>query len=122
MQERYGLEVRRFVPLAGASLVRRALDDDVIDVGVLFSTDAELADDDLVVLDDDRGLQPPDQVVPLVRTTVLEDHAVRKALDEVSGSLTTRGLRFLNWRMAHAGTSIETEAHGWLVRHDLVAR
>ena len=84
LQERYALQVTRFVPFTGAALVRRALDDDVIDVGVLFSTDAQLADDDLVILDDDRGLQPPDEVVPLVRTAVLDDDAVGKALDEVS--------------------------------------
>lgn len=122
LRERYGLDVTDFVPLAGADLVRRALADGVVDVGVLFSTDAALADDDVVELADDRGLQPADTVVPLVRSEVLGDGEVRATLDAVSARLTTRGLRFLNWRLQYAGTTITAEAHGWLVRHELVPR
>lgn len=122
LDDRYGLHFEAFVPLAGADLVHRALADGVIDVGVLFSTDAALAGDELVALADDRHLQPPDDVVPLVRSAVLEDPRVERALDEVSEQLTTRSLRFVNWRLANTGTTIAAEAHGWLVRHGLVAR
>lgn len=121
LADRYGVEFGGFVPLAGADLVRRALADGVIDVGVLFSTDAALTEE-LVALEDDRRLQPPDVVVPVVRDAVLADARIAAALDEVSGELTTRGLRFLNWRLANAGTSVAAEAHGWLVRHGLVDR
>jgi osmoprotectant transport system substrate-binding protein len=119
---RYGLHFEEFVPLAGAELTRRALDDGVVDVAVLFSTDVELARRGLVVLEDDRHLQPPDQVVPMVRSSALDDERVGAALDEVSERLTTANLRFLNWRVEQAGTSVAAEAHGWLVRQDLVAR
>ena len=43
-------------------------------------------------------------------------------LDEVSARLSTTSLRFLNWRVAHAGADAATEARAWLVRHGLVAR
>ena len=110
------------MPLAGAELVRRAIDDGVVDVGVLFSTDAVLAGDGLVVLDDDRHLQPPDNVVPMVRSAKARDARISAALDLVSARLTTDNLRFLNWRLANAGTSIEAEARGWLIRQRLIAR
>jgi osmoprotectant transport system substrate-binding protein len=121
LTETYGLRFRSFVPLAGQDLVRRALDDRVIDIGVLFTTDAVLAGDDLDVLDDDRGLQPAENLVPLVRRGTLDDHA-RAALDDVSAHLTTTNLRFLNWRVANAGTSTVAEARGWLIRQGLISR
>jgi osmoprotectant transport system substrate-binding protein len=117
----YGLEFGSFVPLADAGLVRRALLDGVIDVGVVFSTDAALAGSALVVLEDDEGLQPADHVVPVVRREALDDR-VAAVLDGVSAQLTTTNLRFLNWRVANAGAGIAAEARGWLVRHALVDR
>lgn len=119
--EVYGLEFGSFVPLADAGLVRRALLDGVIDVGVVFSTDAALAGRTLVVLADDEGLQPADHVVPVVRRDALDDRVVA-VLEEISAQLSTTNLRFLNWRVANAGTGMAAEARGWLVRHDLVTR
>lgn len=117
----YGLEFGAFVPLADAGLVRRALLDGVIDVGIVFSTDAALADRTLVVLHDDLELQPADHLVPVVRRAAVDDRAV-VLLEDVSSQLTTTNLRFLNWRVANVGTDEAAEARGWLVRHGLVTR
>ena len=122
LSERYGVAFESFVPLAGAELVHRALEDGVIDVGVLFSTDAALAGDDLVVLEDDARLQPPDNVVAVVRTEALADPRVGAALQEVSDHLTTTNLRFVNWRVADPGADAAEEARGWLLRRGLIAR
>ena len=121
----YGLHFAAFVPLAGQGYVRQALDDHVIDVGVLFSTDGALAGDDLVLLDDDLGLQPAEHVVPMVRAEALAtagSERVIEALDEVSRVLTTASLRFLNWRVVVAGHDPASEARGWLIRQDLIER
>lgn len=121
----YGLRFSGFVPLDGQAYVRRALEDDVIDVGVLFTTDGALAGDDLVLLEDDRGLQPAENLVPMVRSDILETgdgHDVEAVLEEVSGRLTTPDLRFLNWRVSVAGNDPAAEARGWLIRHGLVER
>lgn len=120
--QRYGLRFDEFVPLAGADLVTQALADGVIDVGVLFATDAEIAGGEVVLLTDDRRLQPPDNVVPVVGPGAGDDPRIGRALDEVSAALTTDGLRFLNWRLANTGTTVDSEARGWLVRHGLVER
>ena len=125
LAEVYGLRFAAFVPLAEQSYVRQALKDYVIDVGVLFTTDGILAGDDLVLLDDDRGLQPAENLVPMVRSDVLEaadGRRVAAALEEVSHRLTTANLRFLNWRVSVAGNDPASEARGWLIRQGLVDR
>ena len=122
LERRYGLRFDDFVPLAGADLVHRALADGVIDAGVLFATDAEVAGGDVVVLADDRALQPPDNVVPVVGPGARDDPRIRRVLDEVSAALTTDGLRFLNWRLARSGATVESEARAWLVRQGIVER
>jgi osmoprotectant transport system substrate-binding protein len=121
LAEVYGIHFGSFVPLDDQELVRRALLDGVIDVGVLFSTDAALAGDDLVALIDDESLQPADNVVPLVRRAAVDDRVI-EVLDEVSSRLTTTSLRFLNWRVVNAGTDVAAEARAWLLRHGLVSR
>ena len=117
----YGVRFGGFVPIQGARLVRQALLDGVVDVGVLFTTDGELARGDLVALADDRALQPAENVVPLVRTERLGAPGAA-VLDEVSSRLTTAGLRFLAWRVTVAGGTPAAEARGWLLRQGLVER
>jgi osmoprotectant transport system substrate-binding protein len=124
LRDVYGLRFRQFVAVAGASRVRRALDDGVADVGVMFTTDGELAARDLVALRDDRQLQPVDNVTPVVSDDALARYGDRtvRALDRVSARLSTATLRFLNWRVDVAGNDLAAEARAWLVRHDLVPR
>jgi osmoprotectant transport system substrate-binding protein len=124
LQRVYGLRFGAFVPLEGQELVRRALEDGVIDVGIMFTTDGDLARRDFTMLADDRGLQPADNVVPVVRDDTLARYgpALRRALDAVSAQLTTESLRVLNWRVTVAGHPPADEARAWLVRHGLVAR
>jgi osmoprotectant transport system substrate-binding protein len=122
LRETYGLRFADFVPLEGAAQVAQAMADGVIDVGVLFSTDPVLARGALVALGDDRGLQPAEDVVPVVRAATLADRRVEEVLAEVSAALTTEALRFLNWRVAEAGTTLTDEARGWLHRQGIVER
>ena len=125
LAEAYGLTFAEFRPLADQAYVRQALADRVIDVGVLFTTDGALAGGDLVLLGDDRGLQPAENLVPMVRAEVLAapgGDRVAATLDAVSGHLTTANLRFLNWRVSVAGNDPADEAHAWLVRQGLVER
>lgn len=122
----YGLAFGSFVPLAEEGHVRRALEEGVIDVGVLFTTDGSLAQRDLVLLADDRNLQPVENVVPLVRADALARYAgagpgVAAVIDRVSARLDTATLRFLNWRVTVAGKAEAAEAAAWLRRSGLLA-
>ncbi len=115
----YGLHFRRFIPLDNQEQEQTALEQGVIDVAVMFTTDAHVADPSLVLLDDDRHLQPAENVVPVVSTRALRDNGaiVTSVLDRVSAQLTSQALTFLNWRVDVAGKVVADEAAGWLARH-----
>ncbi len=118
----YGLTFKEFRALdAGGPLTVGALEGNEIDVGLLFTTSPAVETSGLVLLDDDRGLQPAENVVPVVRTPVLERHGddLRKAVDAVSRLLTTEELIRLNRQVDVEGTTPQQAARSWLARHGL---
>jgi osmoprotectant transport system substrate-binding protein len=116
LEDVYGLhfgEVRS-MPSRGATV--EALVSGEIDVGLLETTDARLSVAPVMLLVDDRGLQPHENVVPLVRTEVLERYGdrLRRALDEVSARLATADLVSLNAAVELDGlTPAEAAARWW---------
>lgn len=122
LEQVYGLHFEEFVALENEQQRATALADGVVDVAVMFTTDGRLATGDLVLLEDDRGLQPSENVVPLVTARSVERFGVRlvDTLNAVSARLTTNSLRFLNWRISVGDRDIATEARGWLERQSLV--
>jgi osmoprotectant transport system substrate-binding protein len=116
LEQVYGLDFGEVVSLdAGDAITMDALARGVVDIALLFTTTPQLEGGDLVELDDDRGLQPSENITPLVHAEVLDrwgpDVAAR--LDAVSGQLTTSGLRRLNKAVAE-GASPASVAAGWL--------
>ncbi len=123
LESRYGLSFKKFVPLdPGGPTTVAALEEGVIDVGLLFTTDPDIAAHDLVLLDDDRGLQPAENVVPIVRSSVLERFGggVRMALHAVTERLTTSSLRRLNHMIEVLGKDPREVANRWLTVQGLV--
>jgi osmoprotectant transport system substrate-binding protein len=120
----YGLRFRGFVPFDAEQERVTALNEGVADVAVMFTTDAYLATGDLMLLADDRSLQPAENVVPLVSRAAASRYGARltQTLDGVSARLTTANLIFLNWRVLLDGKDPRAEARGWLERHGLLAR
>ena len=115
LEEVYGLhfgEVRS-MPSRGATV--EALVSGEIDVGLLETTDARLSVAPVMLLVDDRGLQPHENVVPLVRTDVLERWGddLRDALDEVSARLVTADLVSLNAAVEIDGLAPAQAAARW---------
>jgi osmoprotectant transport system substrate-binding protein len=120
----YGLRFARFLPLETEQERVTALRDQVIDVAVLFTTDGYLAPGDLVLLSDDRHLQPVENVVPVVSTKAVARYGSRlvSAANTVSARLTSKGLQLLNWRVEVAGKNVVAEARGWLERQGILPR
>ena len=113
----YGLSFKEFRALdAGGPLTIGALEGDEIDVGLLFTTSPAVAMSNLVLLQDDLGLQPAENVVPVIRTSVLERHGdpLREAVDDVSRVLTTEELVGLNRRVEVDGATPAEAARVWL--------
>jgi osmoprotectant transport system substrate-binding protein len=115
LQEVYGLEFAEVRPMPSRSATAEALLGGQIDVGMLETTDARLANESVVLLDDDRGLQPHENVVPLVRTEALErwGDRLRASLEDVSARLTTADLVALNQAVEVNGLSPAEAADRW---------
>jgi len=120
----YGLRFARFLPFGTESERVTALKDRVVNAAVLTTTDGNLADGSLVLLTDNRHLQPADNVVPVVAAQALARYGNRltTAADAISAQLTSAELLFLNWRIEVAGHSVLAEARAWLERHGILPR
>jgi osmoprotectant transport system substrate-binding protein len=120
----YGLHFARFDAFDAESQRITALDQQVVDVALMNTTDGVLATGRFVSLGDDRSLQPAENVAPIVSARAIGAYGGRlvSALDDVSARLTTRELTFLNWRVGVAGNDVASEARGWLQRQGLAPR
>ncbi len=121
LEDVYGLEFGSFQTLdAGGPVSVTALRSGTVDVALLFTTDAAIDLYDFVLLYDDLGLQPAENVTPVVREEVVEAHgdAFVRLVDSVSALLTTGDLRELNARVAE-GQSPREVATAWLAEHGL---
>ncbi len=105
---------------AGGAVTRQALREGEVDVGLLFTTDPTIATDGLVELADDRGLQPAENVTPVLRTEVVDRWGSKpvELIDAVSGRLTTAELRQLNAEVG-AGKTSRAAAASWLEAQQL---
>ncbi|MGI9603887.1 MAG: ABC transporter substrate-binding protein [Acidimicrobiales bacterium] len=116
----YGIRFAEFVPQRSLDFTAESLLRGEIEVGLLFSTSVQLRGDNLVILTDDQGLQPAENVVPIVRSDALArlPADVVAAIDETSRLLTTTDLRRLNQQVAD-GASVVDVGHGWLIERGL---
>ncbi len=117
LREVYGLEFAAVLSMPSRVATVEALLTGEIDVGMLETTDAHLIDASLLLLRDDRSLQPRENVVPIVRTAVAEEAGdrLRAALDAVSAQLTTIDLVLLNRAVAIDGRTPQEAAAQWWV-------
>lgn len=96
LEETYNVKVESFVPLdAGGPLTIQALKQGKANVGLVFSSSGSVSANDLVVLEDDKGLQTAENITPALYTPAVTD-TITEALDAVSAALTTDELQQLN--------------------------
>jgi osmoprotectant transport system substrate-binding protein len=116
-RSKYRLEFKQFMPLdTSGPLTAEGLASGQIDVAVLFTTDGNVAARGFVVLQDDRELQPQENVTPVVREEVVARFGRRftTVVDAVSARLTTEGLREMNRLMAFGARTPSRVALEWL--------
>ena len=119
----YGLRFKTFVPTdTGGPLTLQALDAGQIGAALLFTTDPGIPARHLVVLRDNRALQPAENITPLIRRSTVERYGPRllATLNAVSARLTTDALLHLNERVQLAGLKPQTVASGWLRAQALI--
>ena len=121
----YGLRFKGFAPTdAGGPLTLQALASHQVNVGLLFTTDPSIRARHLVILADDRRLQPAENVTPLVHRATVDRYGPRllAALDAVSARLSTETLRRLDARVELAGQAPPAVAAEWLRAQALIPR
>ena len=119
----YGAHFKAFTPLdAGGPLTEQALEAGYIGAALLFTTDPSIPARHLVVLADNRGLQPAENITPLVRRDVIARYGTRllAVLNSVSALLDTGTLRALDARVELARQNPRQVAGGWLRAHGLI--
>ena len=125
LRQSYGLRFKSFIPLdAGGPLTLQALQAGDIDVALLFSTDPSISARHLVVLADDRRLQPAENITPLVSRDVVARYGAGlvAALNAVSARLDTLTLRALDARVETHGQDPRQVAESWLRTQGLPSR
>jgi osmoprotectant transport system substrate-binding protein len=123
LQRVYGLHFKTFTPLdAGGPLTLQALEEGDIGAALLFTTDPDITARHLVILADDRGLQPAENITPLVRRDVITRYGpnLLATLNTVSALLDTGELRALDAQVELDGQDPRLVARAWLRAHGLI--
>jgi osmoprotectant transport system substrate-binding protein len=121
LRDVYGLQFQRFEPTSSRTITASSLETGEIDVGMIETTDGNLVGRDLVQLEDDRRLQPAENLVPMVRQRLVDAYgpALVQRIDAVTAMLTTKDVVDMNWRVELKGADPSAVAAEWLGRHGL---
>jgi osmoprotectant transport system substrate-binding protein len=121
LKDVYGIEFGRFVPLAFGARVT-ALAEGAIDVALLFSTDAVIITRGFVLLEDDKNLQPAENIVPVVRNEIADRYGAsfRDVVNDISKKITTAKLTDLNKQVQEDKKDPDAVAAEWLKKEGLI--
>jgi osmoprotectant transport system substrate-binding protein len=119
----YGITFKEFKPLdVGGPLTVTALKGGQIDIGLLFTTDARIAVEGFVLLEDDKHLQLSDNVAPVVRSEYLSKAGddFKKTINSIAPKLTTAELTTMNKQVEVDKKDPKDVAKEWLKKQGLI--
>ena len=120
LRKLYGLEledIKEFEPKLRYTAIQSG-DINLIDA---YSTDAEIAQYDLIVLEDDRKLFPPYQGAPLMKKSTLEEYPeLKEILEKLSNKISDSEMSQMNYRVAVKGEKAEDVARDYLKSKTLI--
>ena len=125
MNRRYGITGASVVThpfgTEGTDMIVSALLDGTADVGELFMTDGQIAEYDLVVLEDNLGFFPVYEVAPLVRSDALATlSGLREVLQSLAGKITPEDMQAMNKAVDLDAQSAASVAANFLVSKGLL--
>jgi osmoprotectant transport system substrate-binding protein len=117
----YGIEdFKEFKALdAGGPLTTSALNKGDIDVGRVFTTQGAISDNGWVLLEEDKPLQPAQNIVPIGRKDAMTEQ-VTSALNALAPKITTEELTKLNKLVDVDKQDPEKVASDWLTQQGLL--
>lgn len=97
----YGMDISQIVPLGfGTQQTKDAVKNGEADLGETGTTDGSLEDLGLVLLEDDKGMQPAQNLTPAVNADFLKSNPdIEKLFDDLSAALTTDDLAAMNLKV-----------------------
>ncbi len=122
LSDQYGIDITKVLPLGYASdQTYQSVLKGESQLGETSTTDGTLDAQGLVVLEDDRQIQPAQNLVPAVSNTFLADHPdVADTLNALMAALTTEKLTELNGRVSVDREKPETVATDFLTEVGLL--
>jgi osmoprotectant transport system substrate-binding protein len=118
LEDVYGLSFADdFKPLdVGGALTVAALEGDEIQVALLFTSDGVIAAKGFVLLEDDKGLQPAENLTPVIRQEIIDAYGddLVEALNDISAELTTAELSEMNRLIGIDGEDPDQVAKDWI--------
>lgn len=120
LTETYGIEFSEILPTGfGSPQTKAAVVDGDAQLGLVATTDGRLAEDGLVLLEDDKNLQLADNLVPAVNEDAASDELV-EALNQLADALTTEDLIELNRQVDAERQQAADVARAWLEEKGLI--
>ncbi len=115
----FTLKPEQLVTLSGgdtaATIAAAAQQTDGVNAAMVYGTDGAIAPSGLVVLTDDKGVQPVYEPAPIVRQAVLDQYPqIKDLLAPVFAKLDLVTLQELNGRIQVGGESAQAVAIEWL--------
>ena len=122
LQQAYGLPNLSFKAISQGGLKYSALANGDIQVALSFTTDGPIAKQGLVVLQDDKGVFPPDHAVPVVRQAFLDSAGpeFEQAVNKLTAAITTEEITKLNAKVDLDKEEPADVAGEWLKEKGLV--
>lgn len=98
----YHIDITKILPLGfGTPQTIDSVTSGESQLGLVATTQADLDQSGLVILEDDKGIQPAQNLIPAVNTQFLNDHPdVADVLNELAPVLTTDDLRAMNGKVS----------------------
>ncbi|MCT4775922.1 MULTISPECIES: ABC transporter permease/substrate-binding protein [Exiguobacterium] len=101
LQQAYGLDFPSVVSME-QKLRYRAIARGDVNLVDAYATDPDIAENELIVLEDDQQFFPPYQGAPLVKQETLDEHPeIEDALNQLGGQITDEEMSELNRRVAY---------------------
>lgn len=115
----FTLKPEQLVTLSGgdtaATIAAAANQTDGVNAAMVYGTDGGIAPSGLVVLEDDKGVQPVYQPAPIIREAVLQQYPqIKDLLAPVFAKLDLTTLQTLNGRIQVGGEGAKAVAVDWL--------
>jgi osmoprotectant transport system substrate-binding protein len=116
LEDDYGIKITKILPLGFASQqTYNSVKTDESQLGETSTTDPNAAHENLVILEDDKHIQPAQNLVPAIGSDFLQAHPdVATALNKVMAAMTTRELTQLNFDVTVNRQDPAAVAESWV--------